>query len=76
MTNCIVCGTTIPEGRLKAIPGTKRCVQHSDATRFVGNLVSTGNAEAGELHQEFEVIRDPKQADTLHNYSKLQGRYS
>ena len=38
--NCMVCGTQIPEGRLKALPGAKTCVQHSTATKFAANIVS------------------------------------
>ena len=29
MTNCVKCGESIPEGRLKALPGTKTCVDCS-----------------------------------------------
>lgn len=75
MTQCIVCGIEIPEGRLKAVPGTKTCVNHSTATKFAANVVSYGNAEAGELTSEIEVIRDTKAAETLNRYSKQLGSY-
>lgn len=37
---CAVCHDEIPEGRLKAVPGTRTCVQHSTATKFAANVVS------------------------------------
>lgn len=75
MTQCTVCGIEIPEGRLKAVPGTKTCVNHSTATKFAANIVSYGNAEAGELTSEIEVIRDTKAAEKLNQYSKQLGSY-
>jgi hypothetical protein len=72
---CIACGIEIPEGRLKALPGTKTCVQHSTTERFAVNVVSYGDAEAGELTQEVEVIRDKKAVDKLESYKKQLGSY-
>ncbi len=40
MKNCTVCGSQIPEGRLKAVPNAVTCVEHSNATRFAANIVS------------------------------------
>lgn len=75
MTQCIVCGTEIPEGRLKALPETKTCVNHSTATRFAANIVSYGNAEAGDLTSEVEIIRDTRTAEQIKQYSKQLGSY-
>ena len=75
MTECIVCGTEIPEGRLKAVPGTKTCVNHSTATKFAANVVSYGNAEAGELTSEIEIVRNTESAEKLKHYSKQLGSY-
>ena len=72
---CVVCQDEIPEGRLKAVPGTKTCVQHSTATKFAANVVSYGNAEAGDLVNEIEVIRDAKAVEQLNHYSKQIGSY-
>jgi hypothetical protein len=75
MITCVVCGTEIPEGRLKAIPGTKTCVNHSTASKFAANVVSYGNAEAGDLTNEIEIIRDEEAAKKLSHYSKQMGSY-
>jgi hypothetical protein len=75
MIACRVCGSEIPEGRLKAVPGTKTCVQHSTATKFAANVVSYGNAEAGDLVSEIEVIRDEKSLEQLNHYAKQMGSY-
>lgn len=75
MKNCCICNQPIPEGRLKAIPGTMTCVQHSNVSRYSVNVVSSGDPEKGELNQEFEVIRNPKAIAELENYRKQQGNY-
>jgi len=31
--NCEICGIRIPIERLEAVPGTVRCVKHSDASK-------------------------------------------
>jgi hypothetical protein len=72
---CKVCNQIIPEGRLRALPGTDTCVQHSTATRYTVNVVSYGDPEKGELNQEFEVIRDPKAQRNLELYKKQMGTY-
>lgn len=72
---CAVCHDDIPEGRLKAVPGTKTCVQHSTATKFAANVVSYGNAEAGDLVNEIEIVRDAKAVEKLNHYSKQIGLY-
>lgn len=75
MKNCTVCGSQIPEGRLKAVPNAVTCVEHSNATRFAANIVSYGNAEAGELNQEVEIIRNESTMRELNQYKLQQGRY-
>ena len=75
MKTCKVCGTEIPEGRLKALPGTTTCVQHSTASKFAANVVSTGNAEAGDLINEIEIVRDATSVEKLNHYSKQLGSY-
>jgi hypothetical protein len=75
MTPCKVCGVEIPEARLKALPGTKTCVNHSTASKFAANVVSYGNAEAGELTNEIEIIRDARTAQEIQEYNKRLGSY-
>jgi len=75
MKNCCICNQPIPEGRLKLLPNTNTCVQHSNASRYSVNVVSYGDPEKGELNQEFDIIRDPKTMQTLENYRKQLGSY-
>jgi len=72
---CITCGVEIPEGRLRILPNTRTCVQHSTASRFAANVVSTGNAESGEAFQEVEVIRNADAVRTLERYRTQVGGY-
>ncbi len=75
MRPCKMCGEEIPEGRLKALPGATTCVQHSTASKFAANVVSYGNAEAGDLVSEIEIVRDEKALEQLNHYSKQIGSY-
>ena len=75
MKNCCVCNNPIPEGRLKALPHTNTCVQHSTTGRYSANIVSYGDPEKGELNQEFEIIRDQRVIQDLETYRKQMGNY-
>ena len=75
MKNCCICNQPIPEGRLKLLPHTNTCVQHSNASRYSVNVVSYGDPEKGELNQDFDIIRDPKTIEVLENYRKQMGSY-
>jgi hypothetical protein len=41
---CEVCQKPIPYIRLRAVPGTKRCVKHSDVEKYYGIIVSPHKA--------------------------------
>lgn len=69
---CVICDTMIPEGRVKALPNTKTCVEHSTATAYGMRTVAYGT-NADNAQQEFEVIRDPELIRKLHEYSKVTG---
>lgn len=43
--NCIKCGKQIPEARLKALPNTKTCVEHSGAEKVVGITYNEGQGD-------------------------------
>lgn len=75
MKPCKVCGIEIPEARLRALPSATTCVQHSTAARFAANVVSFGNAEAGDLTNEIEIVRDANAVEKLNHYSKQLGSY-
>lgn len=49
MINCVVCGESIPELRLKALPHTKTCVKCSNTNRVAGFPVITGKNSYSEL---------------------------
>ncbi len=74
MKNCVVCGTQIPEGRLKAVPNTTRCTEHSDASKFSVNIVQHGTLE-DDGFQEIEIIRDASVQEKLNHYKEQQGKY-
>lgn len=75
MKKCTVCGVEIPEGRLKVLPNTKTCVNHSQASRYVGNIVSQGDVEAGEAFQEFDIVRSDDGKRALELYRDKLGSY-
>lgn len=72
---CIACGTEIPAGRLKVLPFTKTCVKHSETLKYIGNVVSHGDVEAGELFQEFDIIRTEQDRRSLESYRSKLGSY-
>lgn len=74
MKPCKVCGCEIPAARIKALPHTQTCVQHSDVSRFSVNIVQIGTLE-GDGYQEVEIVRDPKAMEQLKYYKDQQGRY-
>ena len=74
MRKCSVCGTEIPEARVKALPNTTTCVQHSTTERFGLNIVQHGTLE-DDGFQEVEIIRNPRSMEQLNEYKKQLGNY-
>ena len=72
---CTVCGVEIPEGRLKAIPNAATCVNHSTADRYIGNVVSYGDPEAGDAFQDVDIVRTPEAQKQLKQYKSSMGSY-
>lgn len=68
---CIVCDGVIPEGRVKILPNTKTCVEHSSASPYGMRTVAYGTT-ADDAQQEFEIIRDPELARKLEEYAKIK----
>ena len=58
---CIKCNGAIQEGRLKALPDTRTCVECSTTHAFYVRNIISGKTD----YMETEVIKDPKHADTL-----------
>jgi len=58
---CTKCQKEISEGRLKALPETKTCVECSDTQAWYLRNVVAGKTE----YMETEIIKDPKAAEVL-----------
>lgn len=66
---CNVCNEQIPQGRLKAKPDARTCVEHSNTSRYSGRMVihhKTGN--------EIEIYKDPKLAKEMFRLDTTKGR--
>ena len=59
---CKVCQKEIPQGRVK-LGYTTRCVEHSDAFKYVGFVAASGKTD-----YEISIVRDK---DTAEHMSKL-----
>lgn len=68
---CIVCDVVIPEARVKILPNTRTCVEHSTATPYGMRTVAYGT-NADNAQQEFEIIRDAELARKIEEYSKIK----
>ena len=64
--NCIKCNDIIPEGRLRAIPGTTECITCSSTKPFYGRAVITGK----DTYSEVEIIKDPAVAEEIRKLEK------
>jgi hypothetical protein len=72
--NCKVCNTPIPEGRLKAIPHTWTCTEHSSAQPFSAAIHSYGDVE-DDVYQEIEILRTPEEQSAYKAYYNSLGNY-
>jgi hypothetical protein len=68
---CIVCNSEIPEGRLKILPHTRTCVNHSTTSAYAARPVHTGTS-ADDAMQDIEIIRDPQLAQKYDEYNKMK----
>ena len=67
--NCIKCNETINPLRIKALPGTKTCVNCSSTSRwYVRNVISGKTCYA-----ETEVIKDPEVAKDIASMDRRTG---
>ncbi len=69
MKNCIVCGIEIPEARVKALPKTKTCVDHSKAGRVAGYQIITGKDTYTELE-----ITSQERVEKLYDLGSRKGQ--
>lgn len=66
MKNCIKCGDVIPEGRIKAIPGAKTCVNCSGVQKKGTVTVMMGEGDhtwIETIHLEHEDYKDYVEAE-------------
>ena len=66
---CCKCNTEINPLRLKALPGTKTCVECSSVSRWYVRNVISGKTE----YAETEVIKDPLAAENIRTMDKRLG---
>jgi hypothetical protein len=66
---CINCGDIIPEGRLKALPGIKSCINCSETERVAGFPIITGKTTYSEL----EILKQEK-AKELYEMQERKGK--
>ena len=64
--DCIKCFNKIPRGRLRALPGTKTCVNCSTTAPVYARAVITGKT----TYSEIEVIKDPEAAAKMRAYDR------
>tara|TARA_R110000796_G_C14276815_1_gene402047 strand:- start:300 stop:521 length:222 start_codon:yes stop_codon:yes gene_type:complete len=65
---CIVCNEDIPEGRVKILPHTKTCVNHSTTSAYQVRSINTGKS-ADDAEQEIVIIKDPDLARRFDEYA-------
>lgn len=74
MKNCKVCNQPIPEGRLKALPGTQVCTEHSNTGTYRAHIVNIGQNE-DDSYQEIDIIRDQNTYEKLEYYKSQVGQF-
>ena len=67
--DCIKCKEAIPVGRLKAIPGTKVCVNCSDTQKWYLRNIISGKT----TYSEAEIIKDPELAVKMRKMDRRAG---
>jgi len=67
--DCIKCKEVIPVGRLKALPGTKVCVNCSDTQRWYLRNIISGKT----TYSEAEIIKDPELAVKMRKMDRRAG---
>jgi len=70
---CIVCQADIPEGRVKILPHTKTCVNHSTTEAYAARRTFSGTS-ADDMSDGIEIYKDPAQARQADELDKQ--RYS
>ena len=66
---CIKCQNSINSLRLKAIPGTKTCVNCSSTTKWYVRSIISGKT----TYCETEIIKDPESAKIIASMDRRTG---
>jgi len=66
---CITCGIQIPEGRVKILPNTKTCVEHSTASPYAARRTYTGTS-ADDGNSDIQIYKDPEEALAIDRLEK------
>jgi len=66
--NCLICDKDIPELRLQALPGTKTCIECSQAARVAGFPLISGKTTYSELQ-----IVNQETAEELYGKQERKG---
>jgi malate/lactate dehydrogenase len=64
---CIKCGVEIPKARLKALPGTKTCVNHSSAEKKVGTPIMIGEGDHTCIELNIMDAEEYRQIEKIKN---------
>ena len=58
---CIVCSADIPEGRIKILPNTKTCVNHSTTESYAARRTFSGTS-ADDLDSGIQIFKNQEEA--------------
>lgn len=67
---CIRCGKLIPEGRLKILPKTETCVEHSDIEKKVGTPITYGEGDHTYVELNIMDAKDYKRIEKSRQTSR------
>jgi hypothetical protein len=64
--NCVKCGIKIPEARLKILPNTLTCVEHSSTNKLVGVPINIGQGD--HCYTELDIM----DVETFNKFERLR----
>ena len=67
---CDTCKQDIPEGRLKAIPTTTKCVNCSDTNKVKAIIVTNGST-IEEVYETLQIIEDQDILKNIHSLNSI-----
>jgi hypothetical protein len=66
--NCVKCSNPIPEGRIKALPNTRTCVNCSSTARVGGHTIISGK----NTYSEIQIV-DQETSERLYQMQSRRG---